>query len=125
MSGDKRAFTRHQVQWNGRIIFLAEPCFVDCDIHNISDAGACVRMQISIALPRVVLLWEQRMGMLLKCNIIWRKEHMIGLQFTDVRCRAEKRAMLGRCLATLSPQHADTHTMSEVKVTIGADSHCI
>ena len=109
MGGDKRAFTRHEVHWKGRIIFLAEPCFVDCEIHNISETGACVRMQISIALPRVVLLCEEKMGMLLKCNIIWRRQHnMVGLQFTDLRCRAERRAMLGRCLATMSPQHADT-----------------
>jgi hypothetical protein len=111
---ERRAFQRHQVRWSGKIFPLEEPWYIDCWIADISDAGACVHMRIAARLPPIVVLLEHRYGLLLKSKVIWQRQVVAGLQFVDIRCRQERRAMLERCFAPLSRPHEipplDQHT---------------
>ncbi len=57
---------------------------------------------VSVPLPREVLLWEQRKSKLYECGVKWRKDHMVGVHFVDVRSRKTTRACsrhFGRCSA--------------------------
>jgi len=98
---DRRAFARHRACWSGKIFPIDEPWYIDCLVGDISEAGASVRMQLSAQLPPVVVLFEERFGLFLKSKVIWQRPHAAGLQFLDVGCRAERRAMLQRCFVPL------------------------
>ena len=87
MDNDRRTFPRLQVQKNGKILFFDQPCFVECIIRNISEEGALLSLIMSVPLPREILLWEQGTGKLYECGVKWRKDHMVGVHFTDVGSR--------------------------------------
>ena len=89
MDNDRRTFPRLQVQKNGKILFLDQPCFVECIIRNISEDGALLSLIVSVPLPREILLWEQRTGKLYACEVKWRKDHVVGVHFVDVGARSK------------------------------------
>ena len=88
MDNDRRISPRLQVQEKGKILFIDQPCFVECIIRNISEEGALLSLIVSVPLPRVVLLWEQQTGKLYECGVKWRKDRMVGVHFTDVCARS-------------------------------------
>jgi hypothetical protein len=102
---DRRAFRRHQVRWSGKIFPLEEPWYIDCWVGDISEAGACVHLRIAARLPPIVVLSEHRYGLLLKSKVIWQRRVVAGLQFMDIRCRQERRAMLEKCFAPVNRSH--------------------
>ena len=89
MRHDRRTFPREQVQKNGTVLFIDQPCFVECIIRNISEDGALLSLIVSVPLPREILLWEQRTDKLHACEVKWRKDHMVGVHFVDVRHRSK------------------------------------
>jgi hypothetical protein len=99
---DRRAFKRHQGRWSGKIFPLEEPWYIDCWVGDISDAGACVHLRIAAVLPPIVILSEHRFGLLLKSKVIWQRRVIAGLQFMDIRCRQERRALLEKCFAPIN-----------------------
>lgn len=84
---------------------MNEPFFVECIIRNISEDGALLSLVVSVQLPQRILLWEERTGCLYECHIRWRKEHMVGVHFTDVCGRAMRHALLERCFAPVTSGH--------------------
>jgi hypothetical protein len=90
---DRRAFPRHRVHINGKIILMDGPCYVDCVIRNISEDGAHVTMQVPMQLPVSVYLWEAQTRMIFECSVQWRRQTMVGLRFTDRRGRAMRRTL--------------------------------
>lgn len=101
MHDDKRAFARHQVRKSGKVLFEGGNYFIECIIRNISEDGALVSLRVSLPLPPKVLLWEERAQTVYECAVRWRKEHMVGLQFTDVRSRRKRRAALDKSFVPL------------------------
>jgi len=101
VSNERRAAPRYEVRKDGRLLFIDQPCFVECAIRNISEDGALVSMLVSVSLPPVVLLWEQRSGAIHECEVRWRKGRTVGVHFTDVYGRATRRAMLEKDFAPL------------------------
>jgi PilZ domain len=102
VGSDQRAFLRHQVRKNGKVLFMDQPFFVECIIRNISEDGALLSMLVSVAMPPEILLWEEKTQRLYECTIRWRKDHMVGVQFSDICGREMRHAMLERCFAPLS-----------------------
>jgi hypothetical protein len=86
---DRRTFPRVQIQRNGTVLFIDQPCFVECIIRNIAEDGALLSLIVSVPLPREILLWEQRTDKLYACQVKWRKDDMVGVHFVDVRHRAK------------------------------------
>jgi hypothetical protein len=99
---DRRAFLRHQVRKNGKILFTDQPFFVECIIRNISEDGALLSLLVSVPLPQDILLWEEKTGRLYECRTRWRKNHMVGVHFTDLCGRTLRHALLERCFAPLT-----------------------
>jgi len=89
LDNDRRISPRLQVQEKGKILFIDQPCFVECIIRNISEDGALLSLIVAVPLPRVVLLWEQQTGKFYECGVKWRKDRMVGVNFIDVRQRSK------------------------------------
>jgi hypothetical protein len=81
---------------------MDEPFFVECTIRNISEDGALLSMLVCVPLPPEFLLWEETTGRLYECAMRWRKDHMVGVHFTDECGRTMRRAMLERCFAPIT-----------------------
>jgi hypothetical protein len=96
---DRRAFSRLQTRKNGKILFMDQPCFVECIIRNISEDGALLSMLVNVPLPQEILLWEARTGALYECDVRWRRDHMVGVHFVDVCGRGTRRILLERGFA--------------------------
>ncbi len=103
LNNDRRAFPRHEVQKEGRLLFVDQPCFVECTIRDISADGALLTMFVSVPLPTLVLLWEQQTGAIRECEVRWRKGRTVGVHFTDVYGRTTRRAFVEKGLA--QPRH--------------------
>lgn len=101
LNNDRRAFSRYEVRKGGRLLFVDQPCFVDCTIRDISEDGALLSMLVSVSLPTLVLLWEQRTGTIHECEVRWRKGRTVGIHFTDVYGRTTRRAVLEKGFAQL------------------------
>lgn len=101
MSNEQRTASRYEVHREGRLLFVDQPCFVECTIRNISEDGALVSMLVSVCLPPVVLLWEQQSGAIHECEVRWRKGRAVGVHFTDSFGRATRREILERGFAGL------------------------
>ena len=93
LNNDRRAFPRHEVRKDGRLLFVDQPCFVECTIRDISEDGALLSMFVSVPLPTLVLLWEQQTGAIHECEVRWRKGRTVGVHFTDVYGRSTRRAI--------------------------------
>jgi hypothetical protein len=102
MLTDRRAYARQDVHRAGRIIFFDEPCYIECTVRNISHDGAQVVMQMALALPYHVVLWEERTGLIYECDVRWRKDCTVGLQFIGLCSRSERLALLERGYLPLS-----------------------
>ena len=90
-----------------QLLFVDEPCVVECKIRNISEDGALLRMLDSVSLPAVVLLWEQRTGAIHECQVRWRRGQTVGVRFADACGRAMRRAVLEEGFAPLNYAAAD------------------
>ncbi|MBX9590262.1 MAG: PilZ domain-containing protein [Hyphomonadaceae bacterium] len=101
MTKERRAAPRYEVRADGRLLFVDQPCFVECTIRNISEDGALLSMLVSVAVPPVVLLWERRTGAIHECEVRWRNGRSIGVRFIDVWGRAARRAVLEKGFAPL------------------------
>jgi hypothetical protein len=101
VSSERRAALRYEVRKDGRLLFVDQPCFVECTIRNISEDGALLSMFVSVALPPVVLLWEQQTGAIHECQVRWRNGRTVGVHFTDVFGRATRRDVLEKDFAQL------------------------
>lgn len=102
VNNERRAAPRYEVRKDGRLLFVDQPCFVECAIRNISQDGALLSMLVSVSLPPVVLLWEQRTGTIHECEVRWRKGRSVGVHFTDVFGREKRRAILEKDFAPLT-----------------------
>ena len=104
LTSDRRASPRHEVQnKEGRLLFVDQPCFVECTIRDISADGALLSMFVSVPLPTLVLLWEQQTGAIRECEVRWRKGRTVGVHFTDAYGRSTRRAFVETGLA--QPRH--------------------
>jgi hypothetical protein len=110
-SNDQRAVLRHGVRKEGRLLFVDQPCFVECTIRNISEDGALLSMLVSVCLPPVVLLWVQRTGAIHECEVRWRKGRAVGVHFTNVLGRASRRQMLEKGFASLGKARPDAASL--------------
>jgi hypothetical protein len=109
-SRDRRIFPRYQVRKDARLLFVDKPCFVECTIRDISEDGALLRLLGSVALPPLVLLWEGRTGTMHECQVRWRNGDVVGVHFTDIAGRRERRSALERPIAPLG--HVPRHRFS-------------
>jgi hypothetical protein len=56
---------------------------MSCVLRNMSEAGAALDIGSQIGIPDQFTLIVLPQKKIYSCNVIWRKERRIGVQFTD------------------------------------------
>jgi PilZ domain len=95
---DRRAYTRHAVRIEGKLISTDMDCCVDVVIQELSEGGALVSSAKSIDFPRNGYLWVAHTGTLFQCELRWRRSNrLFGLRFNDESSRDRLRALIDAC----------------------------
>ena len=110
MQENRRALARRQIRKDGKILFEDQPFFIECAIRNISDDGALLTMLVNYPLPRRILLWQDHVGVMYKCDVRWKRDLIVGVRFFDICGRAIRRALLEKCFAPLMCEPRSPHT---------------
>ena len=78
---DTRSAQRHRTLKGARIVFNDGRSAFDCQVRNLSDTGARLRVTSVIGVPdHFDLVFDD--GQQFAAEIAWRKETEIGVQFT-------------------------------------------
>jgi hypothetical protein len=75
-----RAAARHRVLKGAQIIFKAHGTVIDCSVRNLSDRGACLKVETPIGIPDSFDLVLDHASVL-HCHVTWRKATQIGVEF--------------------------------------------
>jgi hypothetical protein len=88
---DKRHALRHRVLKEGKIVLLNNWSVVDCCVRDISDTGARLRCKDQVAVPQEFRLLLAAENTIRDCTVVWRRDDLIGVQFTSEPRRAPPR----------------------------------
>jgi hypothetical protein len=75
---DRRRPPRRRVLKSGKILIGTHP--IPCTVRNISEIGACLKVQITTGIPAVFdfLMADEPVR---TCKTIWRTDTQIGVMF--------------------------------------------
>jgi hypothetical protein len=97
---DRRAYPRHAVRIDGKLVSPDMNCSLDVVITDLSEDGALVRTFAPATFPDRGYLWQARTGTLFECQIRWRKNgKLFGLRFIDTSGRARRRTLIAASTA--------------------------
>jgi hypothetical protein len=77
---ERRRSIRHRTLKGGTIVYNNEASTLTCLVRNISDSGARLEVENSLAVPATFTL-KFSDGRALACSIAWRREKAIGVTF--------------------------------------------
>jgi PilZ domain len=71
---------RHRVLKEAQIVFKGHEAVINCVVRNLSDGGACLKVESPIGIPDSfdLVLDHAFVG---KCRVTWRKATQIGIKF--------------------------------------------
>jgi hypothetical protein len=71
---------RHRVLKGAQIVFKGHEVVIDCVVLNLSDWGACLKVESPIGIPEAfdLVLDHAFVG---NCRVTWRKATQIGVEF--------------------------------------------
>jgi len=98
---EKRAFPRHDVEIEGRLVFADGTCMLDCTIIDISEGGARIKTTLDVRAPARAYLWQAKTATVFDCEVRWQEHKLIGLHFVDICGRQMRRTLMEAC----SPAH--------------------
>ena len=76
----RRKTARHRVLKGAHITFRSHQATIDCTVRNLSDSGACLRVQSPIGIPDAFDLVLDSKSVV-HCRVTWRKAKQIGVEF--------------------------------------------
>lgn len=79
----ERAFTRHQVRIEAKILSPDLVSCIECVVMDVSRGGALVSVRSAATVPDRVYLWQAKTETILECEVRWRKFGLIGLKFIE------------------------------------------
>ncbi len=77
-----RRAPRHRVLKAGTISF-GGGAGISCTIRNLSDTGAALEVTSPIGIPHEFVLVIEADSSTRQCRVVWRKEHRIGVTFSN------------------------------------------
>ena len=77
---ERRKFARTNVQRPARLL-TEEPLPLDCLVLDLTNSGACIRVQNSSPLPDLLDLTFDAGRSHRSCRLVWRVADRIGVQF--------------------------------------------
>ncbi len=80
---ERRSFLRGRTYLGGQIAFNGRCSVMDCIVRNMSQNGARVAIESTVAVPREFDLMVQQKGESRRARMIWRNDKEIGVVFCD------------------------------------------
>jgi hypothetical protein len=71
---------RQRVLKGAQIVFKGHQALIDCVVLNLSDGGACLKVESPIGIPDTFDLMLDHASVR-NCRVAWRKATQIGVQF--------------------------------------------
>jgi PilZ domain len=56
---------------------------IDCLVRNLSETGAAIEVPNQPGIPAQFELSITRLGLIMSCRVVWRKDHRIGVAFVQ------------------------------------------
>jgi len=81
VSQNRRDAGRHRVLKGAYISFNGLSTAIDCTVRNLSDQGACLKVESPIGIPDTFDLVLDKASVY-HCRVTWRKATQIGVNFT-------------------------------------------
>lgn len=79
---EKRTTPRRRVLKGGKIFFHLGHSSIDCVIRNMSDTGAKLQVETTLAIPDEIELLVNQDEMVYPSTVAWRKGAEMGIRFT-------------------------------------------
>ena len=76
-----RRTPRHRVLKAAQIAFKERGAAIDCIVRNLSDTGACLKVESPLGIPETFDLVFGSDQSVRACRVVWRKENQIGVAF--------------------------------------------
>jgi PilZ domain len=77
---ERQNHLRQRVLKRAQIVFKGHEAVIDCVVLNLSDGGACLKVETPIGIPDTFDLMLDHAS-LHNCRVVWRKATRIGIQF--------------------------------------------
>lgn len=90
--GDERKGTRRRTLKAGQITFNGRHCSLPCAVRDITEGGAKLTVDGTIAAPDTFELHIELDGSWVDCEVVWRRGNSIGVRFvSEIRTEGAKR----------------------------------
>jgi len=80
-ASNRRNANRQRVLKGAQIAMKDRRATIDCTVRNLSDRGACLKVESPIGIPDTFDLVLDNASVR-KCRVTWRKATQIGVNFT-------------------------------------------
>jgi hypothetical protein len=78
---ERREITRTKIVKVAQIALDQCPLVFQCNVHNITDAGACLELYDAPALPQLLDLSFDSFRTRRRCRVLWRNDTRAGVTF--------------------------------------------
>ncbi|HEX3495597.1 MAG TPA: PilZ domain-containing protein [Methylocella sp.] len=78
---EHRNEARRRALKEARIAFKGHGATIDCVIRNLSDRGACLKVESPFGIPDTFVLVCDYPSSVRHCRVTWRKATQIGVEF--------------------------------------------
>jgi hypothetical protein len=78
---ERRQAERHKTYKGAQILCGAGPPIIGCVVRNLSRTGACIEVDMVIRTSRLFNLMLDSDGSMRACQVVWRTEQRMGVQF--------------------------------------------
>ncbi|BBF93680.1 hypothetical protein [Blastochloris tepida] len=80
---ERRLQRRERTLRGARIAFGNMSITIDCVVRDLTSRGARLRVPSTVGVPSVFHLLHQRDGSIQRCQVAWRTETEVGVEFID------------------------------------------
>jgi hypothetical protein len=77
----KRTLPRKRTLKRASIVFKGRSATIDCVVRNMSEAGACLKVESPLGIPDEFELTFEAGDIVRRCRVVWRKETQVGVAF--------------------------------------------
>lgn len=92
-----RACRRQPVTVAARLFTCDMSTAIDCVVRDISPGGALVMVADTASLPDRLYLWQEDAGVMVPCEVRWRRHDVVGLKFLG-NDKEKVQALVACCL---------------------------
>jgi hypothetical protein len=86
----ERAFVRHRMRINGKILAPSTGLWAECCIVDISQSGAVLTLAAPALPPNRFYLWQAKTNVLFECELQWQRDGMLRVGFVNARPRRRR-----------------------------------